>query len=81
LASGVPVVASQTGGLPEVVRDGETGVLRPVGDIEGMARAAIEILCDRERWQAMSAMAAADARQRFALEEVVPQYEALYRDA
>jgi N-acetyl-alpha-D-glucosaminyl L-malate synthase BshA len=81
LASGVPVVASRTGGLPEVVRDGETGALRPVGDIEGMARAAIDILCDQERWRAMSDMAATDARQRFSLEKIVPQYEALYRDA
>jgi L-malate glycosyltransferase len=81
LASGVPVVASRTGGLPEVVTDGETGALRPVGDIEGMARAAIEILCNPERWQAMSQAAALDARRRFSLEEIVPQYEALYRDA
>jgi L-malate glycosyltransferase len=81
LASGVPVVASRTGGLSEVVRDGETGALRPVGDIEGMARAAIDILCDQERWRTMSDMAATDARQRFSLEKIVPQYEALYRDA
>jgi len=81
LASGVPVVASATGGLLEVVRDGETGALRPVGDVEAMATAAIEILADRPRWAAMSAAAAADARARFALDQVLGQYEGLYQDA
>ena len=46
-----------------------------------MAGAAIGILCEKDRWRAMSVEAAADARRRFALDEVVPQYEALYRDA
>jgi N-acetyl-alpha-D-glucosaminyl L-malate synthase BshA len=78
LASGVPVVASRVGGLPEVVRDGETGVLCEVGDVEGMARAAVEILADRGRWETMSAAAAADARARFALGAIVEQYERLY---
>jgi L-malate glycosyltransferase len=81
LASGVPVVASRTGGLPEVVRDGETGVLCPVGDVEGMAHAAVAILSDRARWEAMSTAAAADARERFALDAIVAQYEALYQRA
>jgi N-acetyl-alpha-D-glucosaminyl L-malate synthase BshA len=81
LASGVPVVASRTGGLPEVVRDGETGALCAVGDVDAMAGEAIGILCEKDRWRAMSEAAAADARRRFALEEIVPQYEALYRDA
>src|SRR5215469_12028462 len=43
LACGVPVVASRAGGLPEVVRDGETGVLCGVGDVDGMAAAALDI--------------------------------------
>ena len=78
LASGVPVVGSATGGLPEVVRDGETGVLCEVGDIDAMAAAAIDMLRDRDRWEEMSTLAARDARERFALDDVVEQYESFY---
>jgi len=81
LASGVPVVASNAGGLPEVVRDGETGCLCPVGDVDAMAAAALSILSDRDRHAAMSAAAAADARARFSLDTIVSEYEALYRSA
>jgi glycosyltransferase involved in cell wall biosynthesis len=80
LASGVPVVASRVGGLPEVVRDGETGWLFPIGDVDAMADAAIALLRDPERWRVVSAAAAADARARFATDDIVSQYEALYRD-
>ena len=58
-----------------------TGILRPVGDVDGMADAAIQLLHDRARWEDMSAAAAADARARFSRDQVVAQYEALYRDA
>jgi len=78
LASGVPVIGTDAGGLPEVVRAGETGALCAVGDVEGMAVAAIEIMRERNRWQAMSTLAARDARARFALEDVVEQYESFY---
>jgi N-acetyl-alpha-D-glucosaminyl L-malate synthase BshA len=81
LACGVPVVATRVGGLPEVVQDGVTGALRQPGDIEGLAAAAIEILRDRERWNTMSAAAAADARARFSLHDIVARYEALYQRA
>jgi N-acetyl-alpha-D-glucosaminyl L-malate synthase BshA len=81
LASGVPVIAANAGGIVEVVRNGETGILCPVGDVEAMARASVEILRDESRWKAMSAMAAEDARARFGLDAIVGQYEALYRDA
>jgi N-acetyl-alpha-D-glucosaminyl L-malate synthase BshA len=78
LASGVPVVGTDAGGLPEVVRDGATGALCAVGDTEGMAAAAIHILRDRDRWREMSALAAADARERFAIDDIVEQYESFY---
>ena len=78
LASGVPVVGSDAGGLPEVVRDGVSGALCPVGDTDAMANAALEILRDRNRWQETSTFAARDARDRFSLDDVVEQYEAFY---
>ena len=78
LSCGVPVVASRVGGIPEVVTDGVTGVLRDVGDVDGMAAASLELLGDRVRWQQMSAAAAADARRRFARDDMVARYEAFY---
>jgi N-acetyl-alpha-D-glucosaminyl L-malate synthase BshA len=78
LACGVPVVCSDSGGLPEVVRDGVTGALRPVGDVEAMAVAALSILRDRAKWDSMSAAAAKDARARFGQDEIVAQYERFY---
>ena len=79
LASGVPVVCTRVGGLPEVVRDGETGFLCEVGDVEGMARVSLDLLRDPERWQQMSKLAAADARARFSQDQIVTQYEHMYR--
>ena len=81
LASGVPVIGCNTGGLPEVVRHGETGVLCGVGDVEGMAAGALELLGDERRWHAASVRAAHDARERFSQDAIVAQYEALYVDA
>ncbi len=81
LASGTPVVGSKAGGLVEVVKEGVTGALCEVGDVDAMARASVEILSDPDRWQTMSRDAAADARARFSRDDIVRQYEALYEDA
>jgi N-acetyl-alpha-D-glucosaminyl L-malate synthase BshA len=81
LASGVPVVASNAGGLPEVIRDGETGYLFPVGDVEAMGDGALAILGDDPTWKRMSELGAADARERFSSDEIVSRYENLYLDA
>jgi N-acetyl-alpha-D-glucosaminyl L-malate synthase BshA len=81
MASGVPVIGSRVGGLPEVVEDGVTGYLLPPGDVDGMAKAGVALLRDRARWQQMSDAAARAARQRFSRDEIVAQYEALYRSA
>lgn len=78
LACGVPVIGARAGGLPEVVRDGVTGALRDVGDVEAMSAAAVDILSNPEKWRAMSDAAAADARERFSQKDVVTRYEDFY---
>jgi L-malate glycosyltransferase len=78
MASGVPVVATAVGGLPEVVESGVSGYLGSVGDVEGMSRAGIELLSDAATWQRTSE-AARGAAERFRVERVVPMYEDFYR--
>jgi N-acetyl-alpha-D-glucosaminyl L-malate synthase BshA len=81
LASGTPVIGANVGGLPEVVKNGVTGVLLGVGDVDAMAKAAIDLLTQPGRWDAMSRAAAADARARFNMDDIVGRYERLYEDA
>jgi len=78
MASGAPVVASNAGGLPEVVQDGVTGHLLPVGDIEGMAAAGVRILTDDAYRKKLSAAGRELAEKCFAIDVIVPRYEALY---
>jgi N-acetyl-alpha-D-glucosaminyl L-malate synthase BshA len=78
LACGVPSLAYDVGGIVEVIKHGVTGALCPVGDIDGMAAAAVAILSDDARWHTMSAAATADTRARYAKDQVVAQYEQLY---
>jgi N-acetyl-alpha-D-glucosaminyl L-malate synthase BshA len=78
LACGVPALGYDVGGIREVVKNGVTGALRPVGDVDGLAGFAVALLRDGARWRAMSAAAAADARARFSRDDIVARYEALY---
>jgi len=81
MASGVPVIASNVGGIPEVVEDGRCGLLAPVGDVDAMARLAIDLLRDRDRWTAFSAAARARTVDQFHYKDLVPRYEAIYERA
>jgi N-acetyl-alpha-D-glucosaminyl L-malate synthase BshA len=80
LACGTPVIASNMGGLPEVVTHGETGFLFPLGSVEEMADAGIALLKDQDLWTRFSDAARADSVARFSNESVLPMYEGLYQD-
>jgi glycosyltransferase involved in cell wall biosynthesis len=78
MAAGKPVVAARSGGTPEVVADGQTGILHPPGDVAGL-RAALERLAGDPQLRAHMGKAGwARARERHSVERFVKAYEALY---
>jgi N-acetyl-alpha-D-glucosaminyl L-malate synthase BshA len=79
LASGVPVVATRAGGISEVVRDGETGLLAEVGDVRALSDALTRVLSDAELHERFAAAAVDDARARFRPAPIIDRYETLYR--
>jgi len=81
MACGVPVVASNVGGLPEVIENGETGFLHAPEDLDGMAASAVALLRDPVRHAAMAEAARARVADRFCSDRVVPMYEACYARA
>jgi len=82
-AAGCCVVAAAHGGLPEIVRDGQTGVLVAPGDAGALAVALAALADDPERRSALGSAAAADVRERFApqrlAQAVMARYDALPR--
>jgi N-acetyl-alpha-D-glucosaminyl L-malate synthase BshA len=80
MACGVPVIGTGVGGLPEVVQDGVTGFLRPVGDVDGMAEAALALLTDEERWRHFSADARRRAVEDFPTDQIVQRYRKVYEE-
>jgi len=79
MACGTAVVGTRTGGLPEVVEHGVSGLLSPVEDLDAYADHLAAVLEDRERATAMGAAARARAREHFDRRVVVARYEGLYR--
>ena len=77
---GVPVIGTSIGGLPEVVADGQTGFLLPVGEISRMAQKALELLSQTEEYAAFQKASRERAARFFDSELIIPQYEAFYQE-
>ncbi|GIQ60742.1 N-acetyl-alpha-D-glucosaminyl L-malate synthase BshA [Flavobacterium collinsii] len=80
MSSGVPVISSNSGGLPEVNFDGFSGYLSNVGNVEEMAANAIKILEDDDVLNQFKANAL-EVAKKFDIKTILPQYEALYQKA
>jgi N-acetyl-alpha-D-glucosaminyl L-malate synthase BshA len=78
MACKVPSIATQVGGVPELIDDGITGLLYPVGAVDEMAKGAIALLTDPERLQAMRDAGRKAAQKRYCSTLVLPQYVQFY---
>lgn len=78
MACGVPALASDVGGLPEVIEHGVSGILCPVGDTAAMATRALELLNDAEAYEEMSRAARTRAVERFDRSLSIGAYESAY---
>ena len=78
MACGLPVIATASGGMPEVIVDGETGFLAPVGDIEALSRGARTLLEDAERRSLFASTGRQRVEDQFRWDPVISQYEELY---
>ena len=80
MAAGLPVVASDVGGIPEIVQHGETGLLVPPGDPAALAAALHELVTRPDRARALGACGRQRARERFSIESAVKRHEDLYAE-
>jgi glycosyltransferase involved in cell wall biosynthesis len=80
MALGEPVVATDVGGNREIVRDGQTGFLVPLGDVESLANRIIRLMSEADLLSKMGAEARRETISRFAPQKMVEQYESLYEE-
>ena len=78
MACSVPTIATRVGGVPELIDDQYNGMLFDIGDIESMSAAAIALLRDKPRLEALSTAARKTAQDRFCATRIIPQYESYY---
>ena len=79
MACEVPVVATNSGGVPDVVEHGVDGYLVTPRDVVSAARYALEILSRADRGREMGQQARIDAKKKYCANDVIPHYEAYYR--
>ena len=80
MACGVPPVATNAGGVPELIRHGVDGFVEPVGDIAAQSARVLELVSDDGLHARMAAAARQSAEERFTSTSIIPQYERYYEE-
>ena len=78
MATGVPVVATAVGGMPDLVADERTGLLAPSGDVEALACCVVRVLCEPEWARSLALAGQESVLARFGVERLVGDMESLY---
>jgi len=78
MAVGLPVISTSTGGLPEVISHNHSGFIAEIGDVERMAKYAVDLLTNEKKYNIFSKNARATAVDKFSASRIVPMYEAFY---
>ena len=78
MACNVPSISTNAGGVPELIEHGKNGYLTEVGDVDSMARYAIELLSDPAKLKVMGESARFEAQSRFCASHIIGRYEACY---
>ncbi|MEO6923205.1 MAG: glycosyltransferase, partial [Bryocella sp.] len=79
MACCVPAIATNVGGVPELIESGHNGLLYEVGDITGMVEGALSLLTDPAALEKMSCAARKTAQDRFCATRIIPHYERFYQ--
>jgi N-acetyl-alpha-D-glucosaminyl L-malate synthase BshA len=79
MACRVPTIATRVGGVPELIQDGVNGRLLPVGDVDAMGEAAIELLSNDAALEAMRVAGRQTAQKHFCASQIIPHYERYYQ--
>lgn len=77
---GIPVLATNVGGNPELIKSGETGYLIESGSLQNLAEAMVKVLSDEDLAQRLGDRAKADVMERFSFHSMVEKYKNIYRE-
>jgi len=81
MASGLPVVSTRHGGIPEVIEDGKNGLLCEEGDVEGVTSALLRLAADPSLYRTLARQASDSVREQFSKERQVAAIEEIYNHA